>query len=385
MSIIMDILIFIDYFLPGFKGGGPLKTIYNLSRFAYPEIKSSIITSDCDLNDKVPYSKQQISSISNKLPSKIYYLNPNNVIFFKIYKLLQVNKTKIIFLNSIFSVKFTLPILILQKLQLIERRNIILAVRGELDQNALKIKKWLKKIYLVFIKRFSLLNGIVLLATSDKELYEIKGKFPEHHRIEILEDIPNYSNIELTKKKFHANHLDLIFISRIVPIKNLDLVLKYLKNVKYNVKLSIYGPIENQSYWQKCLELKRKLASNIVVKYFGEIRPEDVPRIFQKHNYLILLSQSENFAHVIYEALQSGTPVVISENTPWIELNNKSFGWVCNYNNQIQFLDILNELNEINEIKYDKISLEAYSYAKNRIDVKVIINKYIEFFSKLTN
>ena len=36
------------------------------------------------------------------------------------------------------------------------------------------------------------------------------------------------------------------------------------------------------------------------------------------------MSDSENFGHVILESILSGTPVIVSDNTPWTEFINKN-------------------------------------------------------------
>lgn len=46
-----------------------------------------------------------------------------------------------------------------------------------------------------------------------------------------------------------------------------------------------------------------------------------------EHDLLLMPTLGENFGHVIPEALISGCPVLISDRTPWRELESKKAGW----------------------------------------------------------
>jgi glycosyltransferase involved in cell wall biosynthesis len=113
------------------------------------------------------------------------------------------------------------------------------------------------------------------------------------------------------------NHLNLIFLSRISPMKNLDYLLQLLRRVNVPIDLSICGPLEVPEYWAECKNLISELPANIAVKYRGEVPPERVPEVFAQHDVFFLPTRGENFGHVIFESLAAGTCVVLSDRTPW--------------------------------------------------------------------
>ncbi len=84
-----------------------------------------------------------------------------------------------------------------------------------------------------------------------------------------------------------------------------------------DVNLTIYGPSEDVAYWQECLDLIDILPSNIAVEYCGEIMPAQVSGVFAEHDVFVFPTRGENFGHVIFEALNAGTPVIVSDQTPW--------------------------------------------------------------------
>ena len=48
--------------------------------------------------------------------------------------------------------------------------------------------------------------------------------------------------------------------------------------------------------------------------------------LFEYH-FFILPTLGENFGHVFIEALAAGCPLIISNRTPWLELEKKGIGW----------------------------------------------------------
>ena len=55
-----------------------------------------------------------------------------------------------------------------------------------------------------------------------------------------------------------------------------------------------------------------------------EISPEQVHETFGKYDLFVFPTRGENFGHVIPEALAAGTPILLSDRTPWLE--DQSFG-----------------------------------------------------------
>lgn len=52
----------------------------------------------------------------------------------------------------------------------------------------------------------------------------------------------------------------------------------------------IYGPIEDNDYWNLCLNEIVNMPSNIKVNYLGKLDPEDIQKKFSQYNLLFLPS-----------------------------------------------------------------------------------------------
>ena len=62
-------------------------------------------------------------------------------------------------------------------------------------------------------------------------------------------------------------------------------------------------------------------------KYMGIVKHERVGEVFAEHDLFLLPSLGENYSHVTCEALSAGCPVLISDRTPWRNLQQKGVGW----------------------------------------------------------
>ncbi len=78
MSAKKKILLFTDWYEPGFKAGGPIQSCKNIVNTLADEFDFYIFTSDRDLGDKNPYQDIQTDTWL-KLPNgaKLFYASPS--------------------------------------------------------------------------------------------------------------------------------------------------------------------------------------------------------------------------------------------------------------------------------------------------------------------
>ena len=74
-------------------------------------------------------------------------------------------------------------------------------------------------------------------------------------------------------------------------------------------------------------------------------------------------SEGENFGHSILEALTVGLPVIISDNTPWKNLEEKKIGWDISLNDTQNLQNVLEVAINMDQVSYDKWSLNAFNFA----------------------
>lgn len=373
----MRVLVFSMYYLPGFKGGGPIKTIKNLFDQVGKVIDFRLITSDRDLNDTSSYNSVccgQWNQVGNAL---VFYIQTGIYGFLKITKILIGHEYDVIYLNSFFSIKFSLFPLCIGK---ILNRKIVLGPRGEFSSGALKIKSFRKKLFIFFYKIFNLHKKVVFQASSEFEAKDIRMVFGDVADIFIAEDIGALEFAGNIQPRTH-HKLNAVFISRISPKKNLLEALKILKGLTAPLEYHIYGPIEDDSYWLQCKSAIAELPSYVEVKYMGLLVPSEVISTLSNYDVFFFPTAGENYGHVIAEAMCAGLPLVISDTTPWHDLQQYGIGWDLSLLSPASFSAALDELNLMPSEQHLKMRKKVLAWAKKRFSQREAIDANISMFN----
>lgn len=323
------ILIFTAYYKPGFKGGGPIKSIYNIVNSLNDVFDFDIVTLDRDLNDLKPYKniKQNDWNILND-SIRVYYYSPDKMKLKTFFKILRNGNYNIIYLNSLYN-KQTIYVTLLNKLKLISS-SILIAPRGEVESGAISIKKKKKLLFLKINSVINMYKNISWHATNFQEKKDIK-KYITTDKIYVAENI---SDTPLINKKTITKNfgtLKAVFISRISPKKNLLLSIKALEGVQGNVVFDVYGPVEDINYYNACKNYAKTLPHNISVNFKGEVHPTSVAETLSKYHFFMFPTLGENYGHVIYEALNSGVPIITTKNVPENDLKERGLGFNISY------------------------------------------------------
>ncbi len=119
--------------------------------------------------------------------------------------------------------------------------------------------------------------------------------------------------------KYHSGKcLNVAYIGRLIKRKNVDVLLKALRNERW-INLYIVGEGEEK---ERLKELSRRL--NINVKFLGWKDYDEIPRLLKKFDAIVLPSKNEVFGYVVVEALSSGVIPVVSESVGAKDLVDRS-------------------------------------------------------------
>lgn len=315
----MNVLCVTDYFLPGFKGGGPITTLANMRKQLTSEIALSVFTRDRDLGASEPFPNIETNCWFETPDGAVFYATPDVFGPSGLRMALAKRPAHLLYLNSFFSPMSSIFIQ-LSRSRIAPGLPILIAPRGEFSLGALSIKSAKKRVFIWFARLFGLYRGVHWHASTDLESRDILRQFPGSElRIHIAPDPVVADPLKAVPGAIgkQTNQLSLIFISRISPKKNLDGLLELLSDVHSLVNLDIFGPIEDEDYWRKCEKIVKALPDNIKVHYRGPIAHEEVSNTFARYDLFVFPTLGENFGHVIFEALRAGTPVLLSDRTPW--------------------------------------------------------------------
>jgi len=375
------ILCFVDYYLPGYKAGGWIRSITNLIEHLGNEFEFRIICKDRDLLDTKSYANVNIDNWNVVGKAKVYYASKKTLTFKGIKKILNETEYDLLYLNSFFSYKFTIIPLSLIKIRLVQKKPCIIAPRGTFAIEAFKLKKVKKRIYLELTKYLNLYQGLNWQASSHYEKKDITRELSgTAQQIFVAPDLTTCMPVNNYNFKLRSpGSLRLLFLSRISPMKNLDFLLRVLIDVIVSVELSIFGPIEDLIYWKKCLKLIDKLPSNIKIIIGDEVPYKEVVNIFQKHDLFVLPTRGENFGHVIIESLSAGLPTLISDKTPWQSSHGDGLKVISlDKNKWVQFI---NNFSKLDDKSYIKTRSDAINYALNYNIKDSPVTKNKDFFN----
>ena len=327
------VLCLVSYYLPGYKGGGPIRTISNLVEYLGQEFDFWIVTRDRDIGDSLPYPNISVNNWIVVGNARVFYVSPDRLTLFGINKIINSTDYDLLYLNSFFDPVFTFFPLLSHSLMRLNSKPVVLAPRGEFSEGALRLKFLKKYIYIVLSKWIRSYKNITWQASSEDELQDILVTLKvESKHIYIASDIPTKIKASDRISRIYEdnfqndNAIKVVFLSRIVPMKNLDYALEVLRDVRVDVVFDIYGPQEDVPYWNSCKKIIDKLPDNILCSYCGVVDPDAVVSVFSKYDLLFLPTRGENYGHVIAESLSAGTPVLISDKTPWHNLKSSKLG-----------------------------------------------------------
>ena len=334
------IFICTGFYLPGFKGGGPIRTIANMVDQLGNEFNFALYTADRDLGDAAPYASIQRNAWQSVGKAEVFYASPEPGWISRLWKNIASFEGNTIHLNSFFAFRFGILPLIFWRI-LKPGAAIILGPRGEFSEGALNLKKRKKKFFISVAKTLGLYKNILWHASSDFEAADIRRVMGSNVKIHVAIDIASPKAEMTLKERWPGAPLRIVFVSRISPKKNLLGAIDALKKIKSQVVFDIYGPAEDQNYWAQCQESAKLLPQNIRFQYCGALQPMQVPDKLAEYDLFFLPTLGENFGHVIAEALSSGLPVLISDTTPWRDLAEKSLGWDIPLNEVDRFAECI--------------------------------------------
>ena len=185
----MDILTFADYYLPGYKFGGPIRTIVNMVDRLGADYRFRIVTRDRDYGDTEPYPGVAVGSWNAVDNADVFYLSGEDVSLRALRNFIQSTRFDVLYCNSVFSPDFTIKPLLLRRLKLIPEAPLVIAPRGEFSAGALAIKSAKKRAYMTVAKAVGLYEGVTWQASSSYEADDIRRCFGNRAKVVIAQDL----------------------------------------------------------------------------------------------------------------------------------------------------------------------------------------------------
>ncbi len=368
------LLIFCDWYAPAFKAGGPIRSIVNFVDRFKNQYDIHVFTSDRDINEKKPFKNIQVDHWLERDGYHIWYYSPGTMTYKKVKSVIaEINPDKI-YLNSMFSN------MIKPMVAAYMSGRLIIAPRGMLRRSALVVKPIKKLIYLRLLKLMGLSPYLSFHSTGEDETKDIKRFFPKAKRIVLASNLPVAVNKNLIQSEKATGKLRIVFVGRLHPIKKLDFLLEALFRAKGDIALDIVATREDADYWRKCKKLIGKMQFKIDINSYIDLPHAKIKPLLEKAHLFVLPTEGENFGHAIFEALAVGCPVLISDQTPWRNLESKKAGIDLPLSNLSGFTKAIQTFVDMGDDEWQEYRNGALALAQDYENNLEAVSQYKQLF-----
>jgi glycosyltransferase involved in cell wall biosynthesis len=377
------VLVVSDWYLPGRSGGGTVRSLVNLFDWLGDEFEFLVAARDREPGDGRAFPGVRSGDWQPVGKARVFYRPPRGggLRFWRGF--LATTPHDVLYLNSCFATS-VVQILLLRRLGLVPARPTVLAPRGVLTPGALGLKRGKKTMYLMLARFVGLHRNVTWHATGEDEARNILTWFPERRAaapqggqerqvrpdatsIVVAANLPSKTPAKSrnsVRPPKVPGEAKIVFLSRIDRKKNLDVAITLVAGAKGRASLDIWGPVSDGRYWQECKRLIAKLPLGVTATYRGIVEPGDVTEVFSTNHLFLFPTRGENFGHVILEALCAGCPVLVSDQTPWRNLEEQGVGWEFPLAELDRFRAALNEVVEMGDAEFQQRACKAEAFGR---------------------
>jgi glycosyltransferase involved in cell wall biosynthesis len=379
----MRICLVSSSFYPATFYGGPISATWDLSQeLAKKDVEMYISTTNANGNSRLKVNTNKFIKQEEKLFVKYYHeqiINRFSLAFiFGVWS--DIKKSDVVYIQYLFHYTVLFSLLF----SAVQAKEIIICPRGSFSSftlsNKLPLLKalWLK----LFIKPFS--KSINWQASSYLEENDIKRRFP-NARVEIINDGVDFSSFQEFNKYEKNELLEKYTNTQFKAISNIFFSMGRLHAIKAfgvlidafslfikedtNAKLIIAGGDDGVGDNLKQQIIDLKLQDSVFL--IGAIDFEDKKTLLNNCDYFTLASEFESFGIVVAEALACGKPIVLSNKTPWKDLEKNKCGiLVDNEKNSFS-----NAFSKVIKEKYDSKAIK--NYIQSNYDWSIITDCFL--------
>jgi glycosyltransferase involved in cell wall biosynthesis len=353
-----QVLAFIDWYKPFFKAGGPVRSLVNLVDHLGERVDFHIVTGDRDYTEKAqPKGLLRDQWIAGDAGERIWHASPKGRTLKQWRSLLNERAWDVVYINGLYSKWSTIaPLWLLRGSQ--QRR--IVAVRGMLARGPMRQGAAKKRAFLLAMKTTGCFKGVEFQATNAEEAEDIRRWIGRSAKVHLVPNLGRKLGAQppapIAKR---PGELRLVSVGRIAPEKNTLFAIERLAHAQGAVRFDLYGTVYDQAYYQRCQQAAAGLPPNVTVTFHGHIDQDRVARVLGEAHAVFMPSVGENFGHTLLEALVAGRPLLISDRTPWKDLEEQQAGWDLPLEDPARFERIIDRLGAMQQPDYDALCTAA--------------------------
>ena len=212
--IMRTILIITGRYLPGYRDGGPVRSILNLTQWLGDEYDFRIMCLDRDHGDTEPYPEITVNDYNQVGKAKVWYttaFTPEDITKLS-------SEADVVYVCGPYG-DYARQTMKLKKAGKITAP-VYVASMGSFSPEAFKIKGFKKRLFIRYMKMAGLFDVVTWSVTSEREERELKSVVGKDAECVIASDLPRCGLTDHTRIK-EEGILKLCFITRISRKKNL--------------------------------------------------------------------------------------------------------------------------------------------------------------------
>jgi glycosyltransferase involved in cell wall biosynthesis len=381
------ILALLGCYLPGFNSGGPVRTVSCMVEALAPHFEWKLVTLNHDSGREEVYTSVRTHEWNQVGSGQVYYIPRWTMA--TIARIAHEVKPDILYLNGFFSTS-SITALLARRRGMQPSVPIVLATRGDMAGGALGLKSAKKRSYMHLARMARLYRGLLWHASSEREKAEMLdqlgafGVTPE--TIHVAPDLGfgyEMRPVEKPEKRPGAAHF--VTLGRLVRMKNPLFSIERLAELKGEVSLDVFGPAQDPELHS---EFERRIASlppNVSVKLHGPVEPDRVLDELSQRHFFLLPTLGENYGHAIIEGAAAGCPLVISDRTQWLGLEQQGVGWDLPLDEISRWRQVLQTCVDMGQQDYRTISHRAAEFGRAVMSSKANLEANVALFRRALN
>ncbi|MEO6325390.1 MAG: glycosyltransferase, partial [Thermoanaerobaculia bacterium] len=330
-----------------------------------------VVTRNHDVGDRQPFPDRPSNAWVRTGHADVFYAADRDLTLRQLLHRVNEVNPRVVYLNSMFSV-LAIRMLLLRRAGFLSGRALAVAPEGELGAGALATRTVRKRLYLLLARSAGFFRGVLWKAASEPEAELIRSWFGAGEPVHVVASLsvpsppPAPKPVALPSGGGHRE-LDLIFLSRLGPKKNLHFLLAALRSSRKRVHLGLAGPIADAAYWRRCERELARLPANVRVTQYGALHPDEVPGVLGRFDVFALPTLDENYGYVILEALAAGCFLLISPHTPWADVERAGVGRILDVDDPARWGAAIDALADRPDEEFERSRDLTAAYARRHL------------------
>jgi glycosyltransferase involved in cell wall biosynthesis len=368
-----DVLFVCEYFAPALRAGGGARSLVNTVALLGDRFRFAVVTRNHDVGERRPFDDPPSNRWVRVGGADVYYAADRDLTLRQLRRRVGEADPRVVYLNSLFSV-LAIRMLLLRRAGRLGGRSVVVAPEGELGPGALATRPLRKQLYLRLARRAGLFRGVAWKAASAPEAELIRAWFGAGEAVTVATSLSLPAPIGapavgdtrgLARRR--RGELELIFLSRLGPKKNLLFLLEALQRARAPIHLGIAGPIADAAYWRRCESALAALPANLRVTLHGALHPDQVAGVLARYDVFALPTLDENYGYVVLEALAAGCRLLLSPHTPWTDVERAGVGRILEVDDPARWRAELEVLAEWPDADFERSRDLAVDYARRQL------------------